>query len=141
MNRSSRSQFAAWGLLPLVNVLALLLHGLNLSTRSTDGSGRVIPALLVIAGIVVLTSFIAAIPRGRDVGLPGVATFLGCFAALFLGPLALVFYGYLALARGNAQGDRFGPPARPAGVLSWLLALVSLAWPWMALLVAGQVMR
>lgn len=139
MTRHSRSQFAALGLLPLGNIVLLLLHGLNLSTRSTDGSGRVIPALLVIAGIVLLTSIAAAVPRGRDVGLAGWITVLCCLAAFALGPLALVFYGYLAFTKGNAQGDRFGPPARPAGVLTWLLALVNLVWPWMAVLVAGQV--
>lgn len=138
--RYSRSQFALLGLLPVFNTLGLLLYGLNLATSGAGGAGRSLPALLVVAGLSLLSALPAVAARGRDVGMPGWGAVLGAIVATGLGPLAVVFYAYLAFSRSNAQGDRFGPLPRPAGIGTWLLALCNLIWPWMAVLVASRTM-
>jgi len=56
MQRYDRSRFLAFGALPAVNVVGLLIYGLGLATHGTGGAGRSLPALVVIAAVCLLTA-------------------------------------------------------------------------------------
>ena len=128
--RYDRSRFLAFGVLPALNVAGLLLYGLQLSTSSSGGSYRTIPALLIIAGISALIALLALIKRGRDLGWPAWQTIVLFWFGFVLLPLLL---GYFAIAKPKENAERFGPAAPPATLITWGWALLNLLWPWMIL--------
>lgn len=138
MQRYDRSRFLAFGVLPALNALGLLLYGLGLATRG--GGEQSVPALLVIAALCLLVAMVATIRRGRDIGWSGWITALLFWAAVSLGPALLILIAYFVFARRKNDGDRFGPPPAPAGVITWTWAVLNLLWPWMALAVLSKVL-
>lgn len=140
MRRYTRSRFAAFGLLPVGNVLALLLYGLVLSTKVSGGGAAPLPAVIVLAVVFLLIAMAAAIKRGRDLGWPAWLTVLGFWICLGLGPLLLVLVGYLAFAKTKAQADAFEPAPPPATLVTWIFALMNLIWPWAVLGVLSAVL-
>jgi hypothetical protein len=140
MQRYDRSRFVAFGVLPILNLLGLLLYGLMLSTSSTGGAGRSIPTLLVIAGICALIALAATIKRGRDIGWPAWQTAILFWVTLSLGPAVLALLGYFAFAKPKEQADRFGLPPSPATLITWYWAVLNLLWPWMVLTVLSKVL-
>ena len=62
--RYDRTHFLAFGILPMLNALGLLLYGLGLATRSTDGSESMVPVLIVMAAIILLLAMVATVRRG-----------------------------------------------------------------------------
>jgi uncharacterized membrane protein YhaH (DUF805 family) len=140
MRRYDRSRFIAFGVLPALNVVALLLYGLALSTGSGGGSEQAVPALLAMAAVCLLTAMWAAIKRGRDLGWPWWATLLGFWLSVGLGPVVLLLVGYLAFARSNPSPlQRQDPPPR-ASAATWFWAAMNLGWPWVVLAVLAKVM-
>ncbi|MBT9458087.1 MAG: hypothetical protein IV097_15825 [Burkholderiaceae bacterium] len=113
--------------------LALLIHGIGLSTHGTGGAAASLPALVVLAAVCLLMAMAAALKRGRDLGWPAWQTVLGFWICLGLGPLLLVLVGYLAGAKTKPRADAFEPAPPPAGIGTWLLALLNLLWPWAVL--------
>lgn len=140
MPRYDRSRFIAFGVLPAVNAAGLLLYGLGLATHVTGGAEQSLPALIVIAGVCLLTALAAIIRRGRDVGWPGWLTVLVFWVSLALGPVVLALIGYLAFAQSAATADKFGEPATPATLATWIWAFMNLLWPWAALAILSRVL-
>lgn len=140
MRRYTRSRFIAFGLLPICNVLALLLHGLVLSTGVSGGAGASIPALLVLALVNALIAMVATIKRGRDLAWPAWLTVVAFWLGLSLGPAVLILIGYFAWASAKPAADAFEPPAPPASVVTWAFALMNLIWPWAVLAVLSVVL-
>lgn len=135
MQRYDRSHFFAFGVLPALNTAGLLLQGLALSTSSMGGAERPIPALLMMAGVSLLIASAATIKRGRDIGWPAWQTIVLFWLGSFLLPLLI---GYFAFAKTKEQAERFGPPAKPATVITWGYAMLNLLWPWMVLAVLAK---
>jgi hypothetical protein len=138
MLRHDRARFVAFGLLPLVNVVALLIYGLYAATGGSSREGRVIPALLVIAAVLLPCSMGSAIKRGRDLGFRALITLLAFLVAFTFAPAVLFLLGYMALARPKLQDNPFGPPAPAAGLGLWPLALLWWALPWVLLKMAVE---
>jgi uncharacterized membrane protein YhaH (DUF805 family) len=141
--RFDRARYFAFGLVSVFNVAGLLLHGLNLSTGGARGllrgSEATLPAVLVISAICLLVAAMAAVKRGRDLGWPALVTLAACVVLTGLGPAVLLLVLYLAFAREKPAAQRFGPSPETAGPVTWLLMLINAVWPWMAVLVLGQV--
>lgn len=141
--RIDRTRFFAFGLMGVFNVLALLLHGLNLSTGGARGllrgSETSLPVVLVIAAICLLVAAVAAVKRGRDLGWPALVTLAAFVVLTSLGPAVLLLVLYLAFAKEKPGAQQFGPSPGSAGPATWLLMFVSVVWPWMAVLVLGRV--
>ena len=140
MKRYDRSRFLAFGVLPAANAVGLLLYGLGLATHGTGGAGRSLPALLVLAGICLLTALLAAIKRGRDIGWAAWMTTVIFWVTLGMGPVLLGFIGYLAFSKSTGHADRFGLPASPATASTWVWASMNLLWPWAALAILARVL-
>ena len=140
MSRYDRTHFFAFGVLPTLNSLAMLVYGLGLATHGTGGAGRSIPALLVLVAINGLMALTAAIKRGRDLGWSAWITVLSFWLALALGPVLLVLVGYLVFANPKSSGEAFGPPAAPATVVTWYWAIMNLIWPWFLLAFLGKLL-
>lgn len=140
MRRYDRSRFIAFGVLPAVNVVALLLYGLALATGSGSGSEQAVPALIAMAAVCLLTAMWAAIKRGHDLGWPWWATLIGFWFSVGLGPVVLLLVGYLAFAKSNASAQAPEAPPPPATAATWFWAAVNLGWPWVAMAVLAKVM-
>lgn len=140
--RFDRTRYFAFGLVSVFNVLALLLHGLNLSTGGARGllraSEATVPVVLVIAAICLLVAAMAAVKRGRDLGWPALVTLAAFVVLTGLGPAVLLLVLYLVFAREKPAAQSFGPSPETAGPVTWLLMFVNAVWPWMAVLVLGQ---
>lgn len=140
--RFDRTRFFAFGLLSVFNVLALLLHGLNLSTGGSRGllrgSETSLPAVLAVAAICLLVAAAAAVKRGRDLGWPALVTLAAFVVLSGLGPAVLLLVLYLAFAKEKPAAQQFGPSPGFAGPVTWVLMFVSVVWPWMAVLVLGR---
>jgi hypothetical protein len=132
-----RGHFLAFGLLPALNTLALLIHGLNLSTHGMGNTGRSLVVILVASAVLLITAAVSAFKRARDIGFePGTAV-LGLLVSFFLGPVLLLVLGYLAFARARGH-DQSQPSVNNSDLgFGWLWAPVLLVAPWMALLVAS----
>lgn len=128
--RYDRTHFLAFGILPMLNALGLLLYGLGLATRSTDGSESMVPVLIVMAGIILLLAMVATVRRGWDLGWPAWLTVLAYWLTLGLGPILLILMGYFAFSRPRESVTKFGKPAVPATANTWVLAVFSLLFPW-----------
>lgn len=138
MHRHHRGHFVAFGLLPVLNAVALLIQGLNLSTHGTGNTGRSLVVILVAAAVSLLCAAVSAVKRGRDLGYPALTTSLAILASLMLGPVFLVLLVYLAFAKKAADPapSAAGAPMARMGI-QWLWAPVLLVAPWMALVVAS----
>ena len=140
MQRYDRSRFLAFGALPAVNVVGLLIYGLGLATHGTGGAGRALPALVVIAAVCLLTAMAAVIKRGRDVGWPAWVTMVVSWVALGMGPVLLILMGYFVFAKPQEKADEYGPPATPATAATWIWAFLNLLWPWVLLAVLARIL-
>lgn len=137
MHRHHRGHFVAFGLLPVLNAVALLIQGLNLSTHGMGNTGRSLVVILVAAAVSLLCAAVSAVKRGRDLGYPTLTTSLAILASLMLGPAFLVLLVYLAFAKAaDPAPSAAGAPGASMGI-QWLWAPVLLVAPWMALLVAS----
>lgn len=143
MRRFDRFRFVAFGLVSVLNVLGLLLHGLVLSTGGARGllrgSETALPVVLAIAAACLVAAAVAAVRRGRDLGWPALVTVSFCVVGASTGPGVLLLALYLAFARAKPAAQAFGPAPAAAGVGTGVLALANLVWPWMAVLVVGRV--
>lgn len=141
--RFDRTRFFAFGLLSVFNVLALLLHGLNLSTVGARGllrgSEATLPAVLAIAALCLAVAAMAVVKRGRDLGWPALVSLAALVVGAGLGPGVLLLLLYLAFAKEKPAAQQFGPSPASAGPAVWLAAFANAAWPWAAVLVLGQV--
>lgn len=139
MHRHHRGHFVAFGLLPVLNALALLIQGLNLSTHGMGNTGRSLVVILVAAGVSLLCAAVSAIKRGRDLGYPPLTAALAILASLMLGPVFLVLLVYLSFAKAaDPAPSPAGEPVASTGMgIRWLWAPVLLVAPWMALVVAS----
>lgn len=138
--RYDRGRFFAFGVLSIVNVLALLLYGLDLATRGSGGAGDSLPVLIVLAGLWLLVALHAAVRRGRDMEWSALQTVAIFVVALGFGPFVLVLIAYLALAKTGVVPNKFGPPASPPSITTWLAALMLQSVPWWVLAIAARVM-
>lgn len=141
--RFDRTRFFAFGLVSVFNVLALLLHGLNLSTGGARGllrgSEATLPVVLAIAALCLPVVAMAAVRRGRDLGWPALVTLAALVVGTCTGPGLLLLLLYLALAKEKPAAQQFGPAPATAGPVAWLGAFVNAAWPWAAVMVLGRV--
>jgi uncharacterized membrane protein YhaH (DUF805 family) len=137
IQRYDRSRFLAFGVLPVLNVVGILLYGLDMATRGT-GSEDSIPALLGIAALCLLLAMLAAIRRGHDVGWSAWLTVPVFWVSLSLGPVLLVLIGYLIFAKSSEKAEEFGPMVAPASAVTWVQAVMNLLWPWAALAVLAR---
>ncbi|MBL8348334.1 MAG: hypothetical protein JNN03_23100, partial [Rubrivivax sp.] len=103
------------------------------------GSETSLPVVLVIAAICLLVAAVAAVKRGRDLGWPALVTLAAFVVLTGLGPAVLLLVLYLVFAREKPAAQQFGASPDTAGPVTWLLMLVNAVWPWMAVLVLGQV--
>lgn len=138
MSRHDRPRFFAFGILPLLNVLALLLYGLVLATRGRGGAAASLPLLLVVAGVVLLLVAWAAVQRGRDLGWSAWVSFAAMLASIVMAPAVLLVAGYFALAKGQPGDNQHGPPPSPPTLVTWLNAGLLLLLPWIILAVAAR---
>lgn len=132
-----RGHFVAFALLPALNTLGLLIHGLNQVTHGTGNTGRALVIVLVSAAISLASVTVSTFKRARHLGYESSTVALGLLASLFLGPVLLLGLIYLAFAPARAGT----PPktverAQTLGI-GWLWAPILLIAPWMALLVAS----
>lgn len=141
MLRHDRSRFLAFGILPLLNVVSLLLHGLGLATHGRGGAAASLPLLVVLAIVVLLAVPWAAVKRGRDLGWSAALSLTACMGSLLFGPAVLVLAGYLGLAKGQDRSNAFGPPPPPATLSTWSGAIVLIVLPWAILAVAARVLE
>ena len=135
MHRHHRGHFVAFGLLPVLNAVALLIQGLNLSTHGMANTGRSLVVILVAAGVSLLCAAVSAVKRGRDLGYPTLTASLAILVSLMLGPVFLVLLVYLAFAKAADPAPADAPVASMG--IRWLWAPVLLVAPWMALVVAS----
>ena len=63
-----RGHFLAFALLPLLNTLGLLVHGLNLSTHGTGNTGRALAIILVSGLISMISVAVSSFKRARHLG-------------------------------------------------------------------------
>lgn len=133
MRRYDRTHFVAFGVLPVLNTVAMLIYGLDLATGGAGGAERSIPALLVLALVSAVVALVAAVKRGRDLGWSPWITVVGFWLTLAMGPVLIVLMIYLVFAKTKTAADVFGPPATPATAITWYWALMNLIWPWIVL--------
>lgn len=139
MLRYDRPRFIAFGLLPAVNALALLLYGLYATTGGSSKEGGLIPAIVVLAAALLLWSLAAAVKRGRDLGVHAAVTVLAFVVATGLRPAVLLVLGYLTFARSRAGDESFGPPPPRASPLMWIVGGLAALLPWAVLAVLVRV--
>lgn len=138
MKRFDRPRFVAYGVMTAINAIALALYALGLATHGQGGAANAQPVLFVLIGLSLIGAFFASVLRGHDLGRPWWQIFLGFWLSLGTGPVVLVFLGYLAWARGEAGPNAYGPPPAPAGMATWLQALLMIAAPWLLFAVAAR---
>ena len=140
MLRSSRTHFFLFGMVPLLNALALLLYGLNLATSGSGGTERAVPVLLVLAAAGLLALGVAVVKRGRDLGWKALASLAGLVLSAGLGPMVLVFLGYLLFKTGQPGDNAYGPPASAPALAAWVWSFVALVLPWFVAVTAARLM-
>jgi hypothetical protein len=140
MQRHDRTRFIAFGILPLLNIVALLLYGLDLSTRGRGGAAASLPLLLGLAAGLVVVVLWAVIKRGHDRDWAAWRSLATCVGGIMFGPAVLLVAGYLAWVPSPAEPNHFGPPPPPAGLATWLAGGVVLVSPWAVLAVAAQLL-
>lgn len=138
--RNDRTRFALFGLLPLLNILGILLYGLDQSTSGRGGGAASIPWLVAIVGVYLLMTMVPVIKRGCDLAIPAWLTpilfwlSIGLFIAL---PLLV---GAFAFMKSRPGAEKFGPAPEPAGVITWGWAFMNLIWPWVILGILAKVL-
>ncbi|HVY07714.1 MAG TPA: DUF805 domain-containing protein [Burkholderiales bacterium] len=143
MHRYSRIEFLAFGLLPALNVVALLVRGLYISTSGNYGEGKTIPILVILVALILLASMVAAIKRGYDLDISAkLSVPVLVVSAGAIVPLPLL---YLALCLISAKPDStaantFGPPPRQMNIGRWLWGFVLLIAPWVALFLLARIL-
>lgn len=137
MQRHSRGQFLAFGLLPLLNTVALLVHGLNLSTHGRGSTGRALVVILAAGLVSLLCAAVSAVKRGRDLGYETWAATLILLGSVLTGPLFLVLLAYLAFAAPRRPAAMSTDPDADLMGARWLWAPVLLIAPWMMILVVS----
>ena len=130
MAKFGRTPFIAFGLLPAVNALGLMLYGLQISTGSVGGAAILLPALIVLLIIVLITAMVATVKRGHDIGWPGWMTVVVFWFALGTGPFFLLLIGYFIFAKVEPGHDDLPVPV---SWQSWAVAALNLLWPWVLL--------
>ena len=134
-----RGHFLAFALLPLLNTLGLLVHGLNLSTHGTGNTGRALAIILVSGLISMISVAVSSFKRARHLGFAPRAAALGLLASLFLGPFVLLVVLYLGIAKPRVGDPAQTTPTAAALGIRWLWAPVLLLGPWAAILVASAI--
>jgi uncharacterized membrane protein YhaH (DUF805 family) len=137
--RFGRSQYFAFGILPVLNVAALLIYGLEVSTSGSYGEGETIPVLVVLAGLSLLLSPIAGVKRGRDLGWSTFGALGVSIAALAFVPVGLLMLVYLACAKGQQEPNMHGPVPQGLDFRSAWLASALFATPWIILRVLARI--
>ena len=140
MSRHDRARFFAFGILPLLNVVAMLLYGLQLATHGRGWTAAALPLLVVLAFLVLLIVPWAAVKRGHDLGWPAWVSLATAIGGLLLGPAILVLAIYFVFAKGQPESNDHGPPPGPATLATWSGAAGILALPWAVFAVAGRAM-
>ena len=140
MQRHDRLRFALFGILPLLNLAALLLHGLTQATRGRAGGEASLPFILGLAAATLVVVLWAVIQRGHDRNWSAWRSLATCLGGLIFGPAVLLVAGYLVWVPSPAETNDFGPPPPPASATTWVAAAVLLVTPWAVLAVAGQVL-
>ena len=140
MLRYDRARFFAFGVLPALNCLGLLIYGLGLATHGTGGAGRSLPVLIVLVAVNLLFASFAAVKRGRDLGWVAWMTVLAFWVSTSLGPVLIIMLAYLVFAKTKPAADALGPPATPATLITWYWCFMNLVWPWITLAVLAEVL-
>jgi succinate-acetate transporter protein len=136
--RYDRARFLAFGASQVLNTLALLIHGLFISTRGSYGEGETIPMLVVFAGLCLLLAGVAAFKRGCDLGWTALKS-IGSFLLMWCFPPAvLVLLAYLGWKQGEPMQNAYGDSPGTMGAGSWTLAIALLAAPWIVLRLAAN---
>lgn len=143
MHRYSRIEFFAFGLMPKVNVVALLIRGLYISTSGNYGEGKTIPILVLVAGLILLGSMVAAVKRAYDLDVSAkvsVPVLIVSIGVTLLLPIIVVALCFLKGKPTPDEENSFGPPPREMNVLRWVWACVALVIPWVLLFVLARVL-
>lgn len=138
MYRHTRAQFLAFGLLPLLNTLGLLLKGLDLSTRGSGSTGTSLVVILIASVVLLACALTSAVKRSRDLGYKTHHAILAVVASVVFAPLFLLLLAYLCVARTRASAATLPNQLEHMGA-RWLWAPVLLVSPWMALLVVAAI--
>jgi len=133
MQRHARRHFFAFGLLPALNVVALLIYGLMLSTSGTGNTGRSLVVILGSSVLMLACAVASAIKRGRDLGFTPASTVGAVVVSLLFGPVFLLLVAWFALKSTPEGASQL---EEPLGI-RWLWSPVLLLIPWAALLVAS----
>lgn len=140
----NRSRYIAFGLLPALNIIVLLLHGLNLATHGRGGAAASLPALVVMAGVCVPFVLLAAARRALDLGWSAWQMLAIFLLSIMLGPALLLLIAYLAIAKSKSVPAAEVAAAPGAGIVGTantvVWALLNLAWPWVVLAVLAKVL-
>lgn len=133
MKRYNRTDFFLLGMLPVVNALAMLLYGLDVSTSGDYGQGETIPMMLGLVVVSVLFAVFAAVCRGYDIGWPAKMTIPGIIVSIGLLPLVFVLVAYLQFAPGKPEAAQLWEPSTGFTVNKAALGFWLLALPWVLL--------
>ena len=140
----NRSRYIAFGLLPALNIMALLLYGLDLATRGKGGGEASLLKLVVMAGLCVPFVLLAAARRALDLGWSAWQMLAILLLSIMLGPALLLLIAYLAIAKSKSVPAAEVAAAPGAGILdsanTVVWALLNLAWPWVVLAVLAKVL-
>lgn len=134
MKRFNRTDFFLLGCIPVVNILGMLLYGLNVSTHGNYGEGETIPVMLVFVVLTIPLVIYAILCRGQDLGWPANKTVPGMILALWIGPLLLIPFGILQFSAGKNDANPFGPPSPGLTLNKLVFGFLVLALPWAVLL-------
>lgn len=135
--RLHRRDYLLHGLLPLANMVALALYGLDVATRG-GGEAEKTPLILFVIACLFVESLMAAVGRGRDLGLHPAITLMGLWISGPLLPLAL---GALCFLRGKAAANAYGPPPPDSTPLNLPLAAAALVLPWVIVIAGASLLR
>lgn len=139
MTPHHRRHFFAFALLPALNTLGLLIHGLNLSTHGTGNTGLALVIILASALVSLISAAISSFKRALHLGYEPRTAALGLLASLFLGPFVLLVLLYLGFATPRETDLSHSAQQAVAVGVRWLWAPVLLLAPWMALLVVSAI--
>ena len=136
MNTHHRGHFLAFALLPALNTLGLLIHGVDLSTNGTGNTGRALVIILVSTLISLASAAISSFKRALNLGYESRIAAFGLIGSLFLGPFVLLVLLYLSLATPRESALPASTQQTASIGLRWLWAPAFLLAPWMALRIA-----
>lgn len=134
MRRIGRAHFVLLGVPATINALAMLVVSFNSTFRTGSGYTWLLPLAVALACLAVAT--VCAIRRGRDLGWAPVSTLAAFVLCILFGPVVLLIIALLAFMPSRPSAAQLGPPPRPAGPVTLLVALVLAGAPWLFALVA-----